>query len=398
MIDAIAAGHLCVDIIPQITDEATAASDNFLAPGRLTEVGGAILSTGGSVSNTGIAMHRLGLNVRLLARIGDDFIANLTRDILAARDPKFAEELAVGHGEPSSYTVVISPPGIDRTFLHCPGTNNTFGPEDVSPELLNQARLFHFGYPPLMRRMYADSGIELSTIFREAKANGVTTSMDMAMPDPTRPAGKADWPMILKRALPYVDLFLPSVEELLYMLRRERFDELRRTVGPARMVDTLTPDEISSLAEETLALGTKILGIKFGHRGLYLRTADHLENIGRGGPLSDSWLGRELWAPCFRVNVVNTVGSGDSTIAGFLAGLLKGLGAVQTATSAVAVGACNVEASDSTSGVRPWEETQARIRAGWDRLDTHIEEQATGGAGRWRWDSDLGIYVGPHDR
>jgi sugar/nucleoside kinase (ribokinase family) len=222
--------------------------------------------------------------------------------------------------------------------------------------------------------------------------------MDMAMPDPTRPAGKADWPLILKRVLPYVDVFLPSAEELLYMLRRERFDELRRTVGPAHMLDALTPDEISSLAEETLALGTKILAIKTGHRGLYLRTADHLENIGRCGPLSGNWLGRELWAPCFRVNVVNTVGSGDSTIAGFLAGLLKGLDAVQTATSAVAVGACNVEASDSLSGVRPWEETQARIRAGWDRLDAQLDEQATGGAGRWQWDNNLGIYIGPHDQ
>ena len=352
MIDAIAAGHLCVDIIPQITDEATAASGNFLAPGRLTEVGGAVLTTGGAVSNTGIALHRLGLNVRLVARIGHDFIANLTRDILNARDPKLTEGLTVAHGEPSSYTVVISPPGIDRTFLHCPGTNNTFGPEDISPDLLSQARIFHFGYPPLMRRMYADDGIALSTIFREAKAQGVTTSLDMAMPDPTRPAGKADWHTILMRSLPYVDLFLPSVEELLYMLRRERYDELSHTVGQAHMIDSLEPEEISSLAQETLALGTKILGIKFGHRGFYLRTAEHLTDLGRGlsssahgalaslpvSEIEQRWSARELWAPCFKVDVVNTVGSGDSTIAGFLAAILNGLGPVEAATFAVAVG------------------------------------------------------------
>ena len=110
MIDAIAAGHLCVDIIPEITDEATAASDHFMAPGRLTEVGGALLTTGGSVSNTGLALHRLGLDVRLLARVGDDLIANLIREILNAQSPKLTQELAVGRDEPSSYTVVISPP------------------------------------------------------------------------------------------------------------------------------------------------------------------------------------------------------------------------------------------------------------------------------------------------
>ena len=77
MIDAIAAGHLCVDIMPQISDPSTAASGNFLSPGRLTEMGGAIVSPGGSVSNTGQAMHVLGLDVRLVARVGDDLFGDL---------------------------------------------------------------------------------------------------------------------------------------------------------------------------------------------------------------------------------------------------------------------------------------------------------------------------------
>jgi len=392
MIDAIAAGHLCVDIIPLIPDAATAASDNFLAPGRLTEVGGAIVSTGGSASNTGIALLKLGLEVRLVARVGDDLIGNLAREILNSYSPKLTEELSVGHGEPSSYTVVISPPGIDRTFLHCPGTNNTFGPEDLRPELLRQARLFHFGYPPLMRRMFADGGHELAAVMRKAKKHGLTTSLDMAMPDPTKPMGQADWPGILKLALPYVDVFQPSVEELLYMLWRERFDELRRAVGPARMIDALSPGEISQLAEKALTLGTKILALKLGHRGLYLRTAKALSNLGRGGPANPSkWAGRELWAPCFKVQVVSTVGSGDSTVAGFIAGMLKGQDAEGAVTSAVAVGACNVEAADTTSGVRPWEETQERVRKGWARLDAHVD------APGWAWDEEAGLWRGPRD-
>jgi sugar/nucleoside kinase (ribokinase family) len=393
MIDVITAGHLCVDIIPLITDADTAASDNFLAPGRLTEVGGALLSTGGSVSNTGIALFKLGLEVRLVARIGDDVIGNLTRDILAARSPKLVEELAVGHGEPSSYTIVISPPGIDRTFLHCPGTNNTFGPEDLQPELLRQARLLHFGYPPLMRRMFSEGGRELAAVMRKAKEHGLTTSLDMAMPDPTKPMGKADWPGILKLSLPYVDVFQPSVEELLYMLGRERFDELQRSVGAARMIDALAPPEISELAARTLALGTKVLALKLGHRGLYLRTARSLADMGRGAPANPGeWASRGLWAPCFKVDVVNTVGSGDSTIAGFLTGLLRGQSPEGALTSGVAVGACNVEAADTTSGVRPWEETQERVRRGWAKLDAHIEDPA------WAWDESAGLWHGPNDR
>ena len=355
MIDAVVAGHLCVDIIPQITDPATATSGSFLVPGRLTEVGGAVLATGGAVSNTGIALFKLGLDVRLVARIGDDLIANVIRDILHTHDPVLVENLGVTHGEPSSYTIVISPPGIDRTFLHCPGTNNTFGPDDVPSGLLAQARYFHFGYPPLMRRMFADGGVALSTILRQAQAQGVTTSLDMAMPDPSQPSGKADWPAILRRTLPYVDVFVPSVEELLYMLWRERYDELQRAPHRVGMIDALTPAEISRLAEQTLALGAQILMLKLGHRGIYLRTTERLQAKGRGAPADvAAWAQRELWAPCFRVNVVSTAGSGDSAIAGFISGLLRGQAPEGAVTSAVAVGACNVEAADTTSGVRSW--------------------------------------------
>jgi hypothetical protein len=64
---------------------------------------------------------------------------------------------------------------------------------------------------------------------------------------------------------------------------------------------------------------------------------------------------------------VGTTGAGDATVAGFLGGLLRNLAPEAVVTAAVAVGACNVEASDALSGIRPWEETMARVRAGWPR-------------------------------
>ena len=66
--------------------------------------------------------------------------------------------MIVSDPEVTSYTIVISPPGHDRSFLHCPGANETFTAADVPYEQLAGVRLFHFGYPPLMPRMYADGG------------------------------------------------------------------------------------------------------------------------------------------------------------------------------------------------------------------------------------------------
>ena len=107
---------------------------------------------------------------------------------------------------------MIAPPGIDRVFLHNPGSNNTFVADDVDYEVLAGAGVFHFGYPPLMEKMFAEGGAELTDIFRRARETGATTSLDMALPDPNSPAGRVDWDAILKKTLPCVDLFLPSIE------------------------------------------------------------------------------------------------------------------------------------------------------------------------------------------
>jgi sugar/nucleoside kinase (ribokinase family) len=69
------------------------------------------------------------------------------------------------------------------------------------------------------------------------------------------------------------------------------------------------------------------------------------------------------------VDVVGTTGSGDATIAGFLAALLRDVSPAQAMNIALAVGACNVEAADALSGIRLWGDTLRRITAGWRKVD-----------------------------
>jgi len=391
MIDVITAGHISLDILPDIPAE-SAGSDSFLAPGRLVEVDALTFAAGGSVSNTGVALHVLGTTVRLAARVGNDRLGALTREVLAAHNAALPNCISVVEGEHSSYTIVLNPPGIDRTFLHCPGANHTFGPEDVAPTLLAQARILHFGYPPLMRRMYADGGETLAELLARARQAGATTSLDLAMPDPARPAGQADWPCILARALPLVDLFVPSAEELLYMLERATYEQITREHGPAGMIDALSPELIERLARRVLDAGARVALIKLGHRGVYLRTAEQ-PVLGRGAPADpDAWAQRQLWAPAYRVAVRGTVGAGDATIAGFLTALLRGQDPASAANTAAAVGACNVEQADAASGLLPWEATQRRIQNGWARLPSGMEA-VTG----WRQNATTGILHGPLD-
>jgi sugar/nucleoside kinase (ribokinase family) len=383
---AVVAGHICLDIIPDLGTLNARGFALAFQPGRLIEVGDATFCTGGPVSNTGLALHKLGISTRLIGKVGDDVFGQAVLEIIQSYMPDLSQTMVVDKNVSTSYSLIISPPGSDRTFLHNPGANHTFSAADVDYDLTAQTRLFHFGYPPIMRRMYSFDGIELSDMMRRVKQSGATTSLDMCFPDPTSEGGKADWRKILSAVLPFVDIFLPSIEELLWLLRRDTFQEFNES---GNFLDKVTPALLSDLGQELLGMGVRMLVIKLGKRGMYLCCAEktEIERIGPAAPADlDDWASKELWAPCFKVNVAGTTGSGDSTIAGFLAGLLRGLKPSQAVTMAVAVGACNVEAADALSGLRSWEEITERVSAGWQRLPLDIQDSA------WRWDASAELW------
>jgi sugar/nucleoside kinase (ribokinase family) len=150
---AIVAGHICLDIIPDVSAIEPGIFNANFRPGHLLEAGAATLSTGGPVSNTGLALHRLGVPVRLIAKVGDDSFGHVIERIVNAIEPDLLAGMKFDPRATTSYTVIISPPHIDRIFLHCPGANHDFGSADVSADQLAQADLLHFGYPPVMRRI-----------------------------------------------------------------------------------------------------------------------------------------------------------------------------------------------------------------------------------------------------
>lgn len=393
--DVIAAGHICLDIIPAFPDTKVQDISVLLRPGKLVNVGSAAISTGGPVSNTGLAMKKLGLNVAFMAKVGDDDFGRLIRERLRREGSDVG--ISVAPGEASSYTVAIAPPGIDRIFLHNPGTNDTFGAEDVDYAVVTQAKLFHLGYPPLMRRLYANKGEELVSIFRRAREAGTITSLDMSLPDPASESGRAPWRQILERVLPYVDLFLPSAGEAFYMMAPEEFLAEKGRASGGDVVESLTASTYSRLAVQFLAMGAKVVMLKAAVRGTYLRTG-HVGALGDqtlGLPRQpEEWSQRELWCPSFHVpRIASATGSGDSAIAGFLAAFVRGYDPVTTLKYANCLGYQNLHALDALSGIRTWEETTAQLASGALPMNPlRIDEPG------WRWQDSLGVWVGPADK
>jgi len=390
--DAVVAGHICLDVHPDLSGVGREPFEKIFRPGHLIASGPVAFATGGTVSNTGLALNRLGIATRLVGKIGDDLFGRTICQIIDSYVKNLAEGIIIDPSGNTSYSIIINYPGVDRIFLHSPGLNDTFHIDDIPYKTLEQTRLFHFGYPPLMRSTFLDKGLSLTEIFRRTKETGVTTSLDMAFPDPSSEAGQADWRCILKSVLPHVDIFMPSVEEILFMMRRQTYEGMRKANSGSDILALVSPELLSDLSQELIEMGANVVGLKLGYRGLYLRTGNSLQikSIGRTRPSNpDSWASRELWAPCFKVKVAGTTGSGDATIAGFLAALLRDLSVEKSLQMAVAVGACNVEAVDALSGICSWGETGARLAAGWEQQPLNLDHS------NWKFDKSSGLWMGP---
>ena len=366
-IDVVVCGHLCLDLLPGMDHLPLQA---LPTPGRLFEVGQMVISTGGAVSNTGLALHRLGMTVRLMGVVGDDPLGMLTRQYLAARAPALAESIRVQQDVTSAYTIVLAPERVDRIFLHNPGPNATFNGDDIDFDMAARARLFHFGYPPIMPAMRANNGAELVRVYHRVQEMGVATGLDMSMPDPAGDSARQDWHAFVQRVLPHVDVFVPSIGEIVFMLRRSDYNRWGGEV--TRHVDAAYLDD---LAAALMALGPAIVGFKLGRRGVILYgSADRgrYGRLARAGVKVSDWADQRAYHPAFAVTVAGTTGSGDAAYAGLLAALLHGLPPAEVVRWACAVGACNVEAADATSGIRTWSATQDRLEADWPTLDDHL--------------------------
>lgn len=365
---AVVAGHICIDITPTIPGERISRIDDMLSPGKLVNVDKADIHTGGAVSNTGLAMKKLGADVVLAGVIGNDAFGDLVYSIVSEYNAETG--LIRKEGESTSYSIVIAPPGIDRIFLHNPGANNTFSFEDVPMDIVSESALFHFGYPPIMRRMFENNGAELVKIMKSVKESGVATSMDLAAIDPNSDAGKADWKTILSDTLPYVDIFVPSAEELMYMIDRENYGRLQKKCDGETLLDI--ESDIKPLAKRCIDMGAGIVLIKCGEPGMYYLTAgsERLEKIGCKLELDiNTWKNKCGFEKSYVPDrVLSGTGAGDTSVAAFLTAMLDGMTPDWCVKLAAAEGASCVAEYDALSGIKTLDELQYRIEKGWKKV------------------------------
>lgn len=366
----IVAGHICLDITPIFPERQVTDVSEILQPGKLIEMKEADVHTGGAVANTGLGMKILGADVSLMGKVGQDEFGDMVLSILNKYGA--SDKMIRSKTESTSYSVVLAVPGIDRIFLHNPGANHSFKANDIEMEELKKASLFHFGYPPLMKSMYQNEGKELQAVFAKAKEAGCATSLDMAAVDADSEAGRVDWNLILKKVIPFVDFFVPSVEELCFMLDRARFEEWQKRAQGRDITEVIDIEkDVVPLANQCMAYGAKVLLIKCGAAGMYYRTGKKVDMLKLANDLDlkiDEWTDISGFEKSYVPDkVLSGTGAGDTSIAAFLTSMLEGESMENCMHLAAATGASCVAAYDALSGLKPLDELRTKIAAGWKK-------------------------------
>jgi len=356
--DAVVAGYIGVDLTPGFPPARGAVPlTHILRPGKLVEVEGLNLALGGVVANTGLAMRKFGRRVALMGLVGNDLLGDFVAGQLQAQG--ISSGIRRTNKAGTAYGIVLAPPGTDRIFLEDPGCNRLFTSADINYDTVRQSRMFHFGYPTLMKSLFVNGGAELRKLLARVRKLGVTTSLDMTLPDSGSLAGQADWRIILAAVLPLVDVFVPSIEEILFMLEPKRYARILSEADGGDIMDAVSPDLVVRLGNRILAMGVKVLMIKIGHRGAYLRTGD-VGKLNAATSLklpAENWSGRSLWIPAFPADprrVRNACGAGDCAVAGFLTAMLEGTDLEKTGRYAMLAGRDNLYGIDSLGGLSDW--------------------------------------------
>jgi sugar/nucleoside kinase (ribokinase family) len=393
-LEIVSAGHTCLDLIPAFTiKEKVDKMTDVLVPGKMINMGECVVVGGGPVTNAGVSIRRLGVKTELIGKIGDDDFGKQILKWYEEHEGHF-KGIHMVPGESTSYTIAICIPGIDRFYLHHCGANDTFGYDDMDFDIVGNSKLMLFGYPPWMKKLYENTGAELTKILKKTKDLNTTTALDLSLPDIDSYAGQVDWKAILRNWVPLSDIMVPSAEETFYFLYKEKFLEKRAKLGPKDSVlDHLTVEEISTLGDDLIKMGTGIAMIKCGHRGLYVRTADkpRLEKLGAAGCADiENWANRELWFPVYKEEkFVGALGSGDSAIAGFLSAFVWEHSIEDCLRYANAAGSMNVTVPDGLTWNKGFDDLTRRIKAGWETKELKIDESG--------WNKEREFWIGPNN-
>lgn len=294
----ICAGEMLVDLIVHPVQQVAFQNDTL-------QVEDIRVTCGGDANNNAINLAKLGHQVTYLGRVGSDSMGDLVIKLAGEAGVDMSHVVRSTTARQTKSLILINAGG-DRTFLQYPGTSAEFCLEDCDLSLLQDADILQIGGAFHLPRF---DGAGSAGLLKAAKEHGVITSMDVT----TDRAGR--WKGILDPCYPYLDYFLPSMEQA------------------SMITDEEDPERI---ADFFLRRGVKNVAVKLGSRGAYFKNSETAFYAGVYSGL----------------HIVETTGAGDAFCAGFLTGVGEHLPPEECVTLGTACSAFAIQAMGATAGMR----------------------------------------------
>ena len=267
------------------------------------------LTVAGTAGGTVIDTAKLGLRSLAVGAVGDDEKADWVLMTMQKHgiDTSVMQRLK---GAPTSATILNIRPNGERPALHVRGASDHF---DVAPELYEKvfaAPIVHLGGTGLLKKL---DGPQSLTLLKEAKKRDCVVTFDLI-------AANAETAAIVKPLLPYIDYFMPSIEEA---------------------KDMSGQGSVADCAKYYLDRGAKCCVFTLGGDGAYYAHSD----------------GTRITSPAYEVKVVDTTGCGDAFDAGFIAALHHKMDVETSLQFAQATAGLVATGLGSDAGIQSFEHT-----------------------------------------
>jgi sugar/nucleoside kinase (ribokinase family) len=300
----------CVGIL--VADVIVEPVNEYPGAGELTHVNSITLHNGGNAMTAAINLTKLGVPASMVGKVGNDMFGAYLKGILE-KDGIDTRGLSVDEKVQTSASVALIAPSGERSFLHCVGANAVFSINDIDFKVIEECDLVFVTGTYLLKSFDGD---ETVAFLKKCKEMGRTTFLDVCFDATGR------WGELLFDAMPYIDYFMPSIDEAVKIAGKEE------------------PDDI---ADVFFSKGVKNVVIKMGSKGSYLRLAG--EEQGKFYPALKG------------IKAVDTTGAGDSFCSGFLSAMARDESPEFAIGVANTTGALSVTAKGATTGIRPYDET-----------------------------------------
>jgi sugar/nucleoside kinase (ribokinase family) len=307
--DVLCVGQLAADILVRPVNRVDFGVDT-------KRVDGIDIKNGGDCLNVALGLRKLGASVAFAGLVGHDQFGEYLRGVVISAGIDGQGLRRTAEARTCSCLVLINSAG-ERTFFYYGGANDLFSLVDLDMAQLDRASIIHVGGTYLLPRFDGEGAAKL---FAEARKRGKLTSMDVTWDTTGR------WLSVIEPCLPFLSFFMPSIREA------------------EQIAGTDVPEDIAAFLQEK---GVRTAVIKLGAKGCYVK---HGAEPG-------------YYSSAFRTEVVDTTGAGDSFVAGFLTGVLKGWESKECAAFACAVAAMNIRAIGATAGIPTFDEARRFMSA-----------------------------------